>query len=169
MHSTTIKPAEILAAAPDFFALQMGAAPTSTTHPLAESLSARKIAHAIGAKLRKPTNTEGDMAVMARGLRSADFARLLANGAKNVTIAAFDAAAQEHLQFAAVTPVEGFKAETLPAIDGDLDMQPMSEQSHCSVRAVPYVLEMRQGWFKLNHILPGMKIRDVQNRYFQRQ
>ena len=127
MHTATIKPAEILAAAPDFFALQMGAAPTSTTHPLAESLSARKIAHAIGAKLRKPTNTEGDMAVMARGLRSADFARLLADGAKNVAVAAFDAAAQEHLQFAAVTPVEGFKAETLPAIDGDLDMQPMSE------------------------------------------
>jgi len=127
MHTATIKPAEILAAAPDFFALQMGAAPTSTTHPLAESLSARKIAHAIGAKLRKPTDTEGDMAVMARGLRSADFARLLADGAKNVAIAAFDAAAQEHLQFAAVTPVEGFKAETLPAIDGDLDMQPMSE------------------------------------------
>lgn len=127
MHTATIKPAEILAAAPDFFALQMGAAPTSTTHPLAESLSARKIAHAIGAKLRKPTDTEGDMAVMARGLRSADFARLLADGAKNVTVAAFDAAAQEHLQFAAVTPVEGFKAETLPAIDGDLDMQPMSE------------------------------------------
>lgn len=127
MHTTTIKPAEILAAAPDFFALQMGAAPSTTTHPLAQSLSARRIAHAIGAKLRKPTDTEGDMAVMARGLRSADFARLLADGAKNVTVAAFDAAAQEHLQFAAVTPVEGFKAETLPAIDADLDMQPMSE------------------------------------------
>ena len=127
MHSTTIKPAEILAAAPDFFALQMGAAPTSTTHPLAESLSARKIAYAIGAKLRKPTDTEGDMAVMARGLRSADFARLLANGAKNVTVAAFDAAAQEHLQFTAATAVEGFKEETLPSIDGDLDMQPLNE------------------------------------------
>ena len=49
------------------------------------------------------------------------------------------------------------------------DMQPMSEQSHCSARAVPYVLEMRQGWFKRNRILPGMKIRDVQNRYFQSQ
>ena len=127
MHTATIKPAEILAAAPDFFALQMGAAPTSTTHPLAESLSARKIAHAIGAKLRKPTDTEADMAVMARGLASPDFARLLANGAKNVTIAAFDAAAQEHLQFAGVTAVEGFKAETLPAIDADVDMQPLSE------------------------------------------
>lgn len=59
------------------------------------------------------------------------------------------------------------------AADGTIvnlaDMQPMSEQSHCSVRAVPYVLEMRQGWFKRNHILPGMKIRDVQNRYFQSQ
>ena len=59
------------------------------------------------------------------------------------------------------------------AADGTIvnlaDMQPMSEQSHCSARAVPYVLEMRQGWFKRNRILPGMKIRDVQNRYFQSQ
>ena len=105
----------------------MGAAPTSTTHPLAESLSARKIAYTIGAKLRKPSDTEGEMAVIARGLRSADFARLLANGAKNVTVAAFDAAAQEHLQFTAATAVEGFKEETLPSIDGDLDMQPLNE------------------------------------------
>ena len=133
MHSTTIKPAEILAAAPDFFALQMGAAPSSTTHPLAQDLSARKIAHAIGAKLRKPTDTESDMAVMARGLSSADFGRLLANGAKNVTIAAYDAAAQEHLQFTAAIPVEGFKEETLPSIDADLDMQPVSELDRKSV------------------------------------
>lgn len=59
------------------------------------------------------------------------------------------------------------------AADGTIvnlaDMQPMSEQSHCSARAVPYVLEMRQGWFKRNRILPGMKIRDVQGRYFQGQ
>ena len=136
MYTATTKPAEILAAAPDFFALQMGAAPSSTTHPLAQDLSARKIAYAIGAKLRKPTDTEADMAVVARGLSSADFGRLLANGAKNVTIAAYDAAAQEHLQFAAVTPVEGFKAETLPAIDGDLDMQPLNEFAEIAHGAV---------------------------------
>lgn len=127
MHTTTIKPAEVLAAAPDFFALQMGAAPSGTTHPLAESLSARQIAYAIGAKLRKPSDTEAELSVVARGLRSADFARLLADGAKNVTVAAFDAAAQEHLQFTASTEVEGFMQESLPAIDGDLDLQPLGE------------------------------------------
>ena len=127
MHTATTKPAEILAAAPDAIALQMGAAPTNTTHPLAESLSARQIAYAIGAKLRKPSDTEAELSVVARGLRSPDFARLLAVGAKSVTVAAFDAAAQEHLQFAAIATVEGFKAETLPAIDGDLDMQPLNE------------------------------------------
>ncbi len=127
MHTTTIKPAEVLAAAPDFFALQMGAVPSSTMHPLAESLSARQIAYALGAKLRKPSDIEAELSVVARGLHSADFGRLLADGAKNLTVAAYDAVAQEHLQFTASTVVEGFMQESLPAIDGDLDLQPLGD------------------------------------------
>lgn len=129
MHVATLNPAEVMAAAPDYFALQMGAEPCRTTHPLAESLSARQIAFAIGAKLRTPSNTEAAMAVVARGLRSADFARLLADGAKNVTVAAYDAAAQEHLQFSGITTVSRLQQEPLPAIDGDLDLQPLGEFS----------------------------------------
>jgi hypothetical protein len=129
MHSTTTKPAEILAAAPDFFALQMGAAPSSATHPLAETLSARKIAYAIGAKLRNPTATEGDMAVVARGLRSSAFGKLLADGARRVTISAYEDGAREHLQFCAVTEVAGFHAETLPSLDADLDLAPLNEMA----------------------------------------
>ena len=57
------------------------------------------------------------------------------------------------------------------AADGTIvnlaDMQPLSEQSHCSARPVPYVLEMHQGWFRRNRIRAGMKIRDVQGRLFQ--
>lgn len=127
MLTANIKPAEILAAAPDFFALQLGVAPTATTHPLAPGLSARRIAHTIGANTSRPGSSEVDMAVMGRGMRSAEFGRLLADGAKNVTVAAFDAAAQEHLQFAATSAVEGFRAETLPAIDGDIDLKPVNE------------------------------------------
>jgi uncharacterized membrane protein (UPF0127 family) len=39
------------------------------------------------------------------------------------------------------------------------DMQPRSEESHCSVKPVRYALEMRQGWFAKRGIKAGMKLR----------
>ncbi len=39
------------------------------------------------------------------------------------------------------------------------DMQPMTEESHCSRKPVRYVLEMNQGWFKQKGITDGMKLR----------
>lgn len=38
------------------------------------------------------------------------------------------------------------------------DMQPRSEQSHCSQRPVRYVLEVNQGWFAKKGISPGFKL-----------
>lgn len=38
------------------------------------------------------------------------------------------------------------------------DMQPKSEQSHCSKAAVRYALEMNQGWFAKRGIKPGSRI-----------
>ncbi len=35
------------------------------------------------------------------------------------------------------------------------DMQPMSEQSHCSTEPVRFVLEMNQGWFAKRNIRAG--------------
>jgi hypothetical protein len=40
-----------------------------------------------------------------------------------------------------------------------IDMQPLSEQSHCSSRPVRYALEMNQGWFAKRGIKPGFKLR----------
>ncbi len=37
-----------------------------------------------------------------------------------------------------------------------VDMQPLSEQSHCSAGAARYVLEMHQGWYHKNKIKTGM-------------
>ena len=48
------------------------------------------------------------------------------------------------------------------------DMQPLSEQNHCSTEPVVYVLEMNQGWFKRHGVRPGMKLRDMQGQFFQR-
>lgn len=38
------------------------------------------------------------------------------------------------------------------------DMQPLTEQSHCSNGLVHYALEMNQGWFKQRHVKPGSRI-----------
>ncbi len=57
------------------------------------------------------------------------------------------------------------------AADGTIvnlaDMQPFSEQNHCSAKPVAYVLEMHQGWFKRHGVRPGMRLKDVQGQLFQ--
>ena len=39
------------------------------------------------------------------------------------------------------------------------DMQPLSEESHCSQRPVRFVLEMNQGWFGKRSIGPGFRLK----------
>ena len=39
------------------------------------------------------------------------------------------------------------------------DMQPLSEESHCSQRPVRFVLEMNQGWFSKRSIGPGFRLK----------
>jgi uncharacterized protein len=39
------------------------------------------------------------------------------------------------------------------------EMQPRSEQSHCSIKPVRFALEMNQGWFDKRGIKPGMKLK----------
>ena len=41
------------------------------------------------------------------------------------------------------------------------DMQPQTENSHCSIKPVRYALEMNQGWFKAKNIKPGAKISGI--------
>jgi uncharacterized protein len=38
------------------------------------------------------------------------------------------------------------------------DMQPQSEDSHCSAKPVRFVLEMNQGWFARRGIKPGSRL-----------
>ena len=39
-----------------------------------------------------------------------------------------------------------------------VDMKPQTEESHCSIKPVRYVLEMNQGWFAQKGIKPGSKL-----------
>ena len=41
------------------------------------------------------------------------------------------------------------------------DMQPKTEDSHCSKGDAKYALEMNQGWFKKKRIAPGAKITGI--------
>ncbi len=41
------------------------------------------------------------------------------------------------------------------------DMQPLSEDNHCSAAPVRYVLEMNQGWFAQRHIRAGHSVRGL--------
>lgn len=38
------------------------------------------------------------------------------------------------------------------------DMQPLSEDSHCSAKPVRFVLEMNQGWFSKRNVKAGFKL-----------
>lgn len=126
MLTDTIQPAEILAAAPDFLAVQMGFAP-HCPHPLAQSLTLREIAYALGQKARTKQAFEGDAPVVARGLASSDFSQLLADSVRRVSIAAYDAGSSEYLKFCAVTEVRDFRAEQVAAIDSDLALKMLNE------------------------------------------
>lgn len=39
-----------------------------------------------------------------------------------------------------------------------VDMKPQSDDSHCSLKPVRFVLEMNQGWFARRHIQPGYRL-----------
>lgn len=47
------------------------------------------------------------------------------------------------------------------AIINIADMQPHSEETHCSARPVRYALEMTQGWFRDKGVKPGIRIRGI--------
>ena len=47
------------------------------------------------------------------------------------------------------------------AIINIADMQPHSEESHCSARTARYALEMTQGWFRDKGVKPGNRIRGL--------
>jgi uncharacterized membrane protein (UPF0127 family) len=42
------------------------------------------------------------------------------------------------------------------------DMQPQTENSHCSKRPARYALEMERGWFAARGIQPGAKLRGIE-------
>jgi uncharacterized membrane protein (UPF0127 family) len=54
------------------------------------------------------------------------------------------------------------------AIVNIADMQPQTEENHCSERPVRYALEMNQGWFAAKRIGPGTIVRGLGQATSQR-
>ena len=125
MFPTALRHTEILSAAPDAIALKMGCV-LDRPHPLAGGLTLREIAHAAGQKIR-PQSGESDASVMARGMGSSDFSKLLADGVGLATVAAYDAASSEYLQVCSIMETKDFKQESTPALDGDFGLQLLKE------------------------------------------
>lgn len=120
-------PREIMAAAPDAVALAMGEK-LDRPHPLAADLTLRRIAYAFGSIVRKQSSIEPDMAVVARGLATSDFSKVLADGVAGVTISTYRNQA-EHTAFTERLEVANFKPETLPALDADISLEPLGENA----------------------------------------
>lgn len=122
--TSPFNPREILAAAPDAISIGAGAKPIQP-HPLAKNLNLRTIAHACGVLKRAPEAYENDMAVVGRGIGTTEFSRVLADGVRSVTIAAYGAQA-EHLAFVAPQEVINFKPASFPAMEADVDLEPLT-------------------------------------------
>ena len=109
-------PREVLAAARDAVAMAVGAR-VDQPHPLAEGLTLRKIAVACGEISKPRMSFENDLAVMGRGMATSDFAKILADGVAQITIATYGSQA-EHNAFTDTVEVANFKPAALPALDG---------------------------------------------------
>lgn len=118
---------EVLAAASDAIAMHVGAS-LKQPHPLANHLTLSQIAFAAGAQARLPQAGEHDLAVMGRGMGTADFSRALAEGVAQVTIKTYSSQA-EHLRFCAVQSVQDFQPAELPALDTDISLELLAENA----------------------------------------
>ena len=61
-----------------------------------------------------------------------------------------------------VLPLSVAFLDAAGAIINIADMQPHTEESHCSARPARYALEMAQGWFAARGIRAGMRLRGLE-------
>ncbi len=120
MHQT-----EIISAAPDALAAAFGI-PNRAPHPQAHTLMdapLSKLAYAIGAAVRAPQPHDSNQTVMARGMGTADFRRLLAGGASVLAARRFDAVGV-HRVFCGTLEAKDFRPVSIGTVDNNLFVPP---------------------------------------------
>lgn len=125
LEMSNLNPREIMAAAGHAVALRLGAS-VSNPHPLSAELSLRDIAFAAGSLARVPQRHEDDRQVIARGLITADFSRVLADGTRHLITRAYSAQAQ-HVKFCSELEALDFRPMNLPGLDIDARVLPLAD------------------------------------------
>ena len=119
-------PREVMNAAPDVMRMALGLT-VLNPHPLASSLTTGDIALVLGRGVRPQQAHETDSMVMARGLGTGDFSKLIADSTRGVVERRYTDAA-DHLAFAVPVPARDFRPFGLPAVDADaLALAPTTE------------------------------------------
>ncbi|MEJ5896341.1 hypothetical protein WIT60_05725 [Aquabacterium sp. G14] len=114
-------PGEIVAAASDAIKLNLGVN-VQHPHPLASELGMASVAYALGYQQRVPQEWEIDRAVMARGMATADFSRILADGISGVAFHSYSEAS-EHKRFAKSIELRDFRPTGWPGVGTDLELE----------------------------------------------
>lgn len=114
-------PGEIVAAASDAIKLNLGVN-VQHPHPLASELGMASVAYALGYQQRVPQEWEIDRAVMARGMATADFSRILADGISGVAFHSYSEAS-EHKRFTKSIELRDFRPTGWPGVGTDLELE----------------------------------------------
>ncbi|MDO9438555.1 hypothetical protein [Hydrogenophaga sp.] len=120
-----INPREILAAAPDGLAMQMGVA-VKSPHPFADQVSLSSLAHACGRLAPTYRAASHDVAIMGAGMGTTDFSRQLANAAQHLVTRTFSAQAQ-HSAFCIPLDVRDFSPIDLPGLDTEMALEAIGQ------------------------------------------
>lgn len=137
-------PREIIAAAQDGLALQMGM-PVKNPHPLAKDVSLSVLAHACGKLTPNLRAGSPDLAIMGAGMGTADFSRQLAHVAQHLITRTFSAQAQ-HTAFCVPLDVRDFTPVDLPGLDTEIALQEIGQLAEIQwglVNAIPGASQVR--------------------------
>lgn len=117
-------PREIMAAGADAIALRAGVRVTAP-HPLAHELSLKEVAYACGLA-NPPRGLDDDRAILAAGMRSMEFSRVLADGLRVATIAAYGDAS-EHSRYAVPVEVKNFRPTPVAVREIGTTLEPLAD------------------------------------------
>lgn len=120
---------EILAAAPDHIAQTAGAR-LQRPHPLAGAMNLKEIAIHCSLAVEPRRTGEHDVSVLARGWRTDNFGRILADGAHKLALQVYEAQADEHLAFTAPFDTKNFNpVNILPADANGVALELLNENA----------------------------------------
>lgn len=128
---------EVVAAAQDAVALMVGEK-VRHPHPISAQLKMKDVAVACALAKRKRYPGQDERSLMALGLTTVEFSKILANGVSQLLVRTYDKQS-EHTAFCANVEVKNFKPVELPALDADLSLEPLAENAEISQAQAEFI------------------------------